>query len=194
MKTSAAGAQRHARFYMRADGRGWSAAGLFRCTGSGAYPRARRSSCSPRIRSAQSSHPCAGRLAGHARGRNPRSRPTAPGFNFVNTDRLFAEVAARGHDRGTKLRKQQMMQRRIRQHDAEARIAGRNRRGNRRSVFPSRAGRWGFPRRSAGVLPARRLRNSAQERTRGPLTRTASLRGAFVRATALTPLPSAHRP
>ena len=49
---------------------------------------------------------------------------------FISANRLVAEVAAGGNDRKTEFSHQQMVQWRVRQHDAEIRIAGSHRRTN----------------------------------------------------------------
>ena len=46
------------------------------------------------------------------------------GFTFVRANRFIAQVAAGGDDRKAEFGQQQVMQRRVRQHDAEMGIAG----------------------------------------------------------------------
>ena len=48
------------------------------------------------------------------------------GFTLIRANRLVAEVAARGDDGEIEFGHQQMVQRRVRQHRAEVRIAGGN--------------------------------------------------------------------
>ena len=58
------------------------------------------------------------------------------GLALVDGDGLFAEVAAGRHDRKAQRAHQQMMQRRIGQHRAEQRIAGRHASATRRTAPP----------------------------------------------------------
>ena len=76
-------------------------------------------------------------------------------LGFVGDDRLVAAVAAGRDDRKAKLAQQQMMQRRIGQHDAEPGIAGRDAgRDQRRTPAVRAAARWA-PRRSTAAAPPR---------------------------------------
>jgi hypothetical protein len=56
------------------------------------------------------------------------------GFAFVCANGLVAQVATRGHDREAESREEEMMQRRVREHDPKVGVAGGQGRRKRRSV------------------------------------------------------------
>ncbi len=57
------------------------------------------------------------------RNRSASSVQTLQRFVFIDADRLVAQVSACGHDRKIELAHEQMVQRRIREHDAKIRIS-----------------------------------------------------------------------
>ena len=101
-------------------------------TGSGAYPRARRSTISR-----PSTH-LDDRVVDVSDDRaivdekqiGDATQPVER-LALVDADRLVGEIAARRHDGPADVPHQQMMERRVGQHHAEVRVARRHRRRNR---------------------------------------------------------------
>ena len=117
------------------------------------------------------------------------------GFVVVDGDGLFAEVGA-GHHQSLHARigKEQMLQRRVRQKDAQPRNSRRDGLGNAAACAPPRQNNR--PRESSGAAPllrrsARRLR--ARHRDRAPSPRAACRSDACARAGA-SPRPRWSRP
>ena len=108
-----------------------------RLAAAGPAPRARSrasggsSAAAPLRWRAPPSRRCACGSAGRGRGTGPRSRPAARGRRRRVGDRLVGDVGAGHHQRLAHVGQQQVVQRRVGQHHAEVRRAGRDRSGHR---------------------------------------------------------------
>ena len=123
------------------------------------------------------------------RKRSAMSRSLPSASRVLEDDRLVGEVARGHHQRPVDLGEQQVVERRVGEHQADQRIVRRDLRRHRPPEPPPRPARWAAPADSSSGASSRRRGwpASAPPRGRAPSPRTASRRGASARGGAAPP-------